>query len=91
MEIGTRASLDVKCHHHHIFCRVNLKLNPPPPHDQKVWHYDRANARLLRRSIDNLNWEGLFNQNSDPNWQVHFFIKTLLNIFSNFIPNELLQ
>ena len=49
-----------------LFAAVNLKPNPPPPHDQKVWHYDRANARLLRRSIDNLNWEGLFNQNSDP-------------------------
>ena len=34
MESRTRASLDVLCHHQIIFCRANLKLNPPPPYDQ---------------------------------------------------------
>ena len=38
-----------------------------------------------------MNWEGLFNQNPDHNWQVHFFTRTLLNIFSNFIPNEVVR
>ena len=63
----------------------------PPPYDRKVWHYDRANVVLLRRSIDNLNWENLFDQNPGPNWQVQIFTETLLNIISNFVPNEFVR
>ena len=82
MESGTRASLDVKCHH---------QLNPPPPRDRKVWHYDRANVRLLRRSIDNFNWEGLFNQNPDPDWQVHSLPKPYSIYFLILFQMKLLQ
>ena len=64
---------------------------PPPPYDRKVLHYDRANVVLLKRSIGNLNWENLFNQNPDPNWQVQIFTKTLCNIISNFIPNKFVR
>ena len=91
MESGNRASLDVLCYHQIIFCRANLKLSPPPPppplYDRKVWHYDRANVVLL----GNLNWENLFNQDPDPNWQVQIFTKTLLNIISNFVPNKIVR
>ena len=91
MESGTRASLDVVCHHQIIFCRVNLKPSPPPSYNRKVWHYNRADIILLRRSIANFNWENSFNQNPNPNWQVEFFTKTLLNIISNFIPNKIVK
>ena len=91
IENGTRASLDITCHHQIIFCRINMTLMPPPPYDRKVWHYSRANIDSLRRSIDNVNWEDQFNQNLDPNWQVEYFTKTILNIISNFIPNDIVK
>ena len=53
---------------------------------RKVWHYNRANKRLIRRTISEFPWyEHL--KNHDPNWQVEFFNNTILNIMSNFIPN----
>ena len=33
-------------------------------------------------------WRQHLNVNTDPNWQVKTFTDTLLNIMSNFIPNE---
>ena len=68
-----------------------MTLMPPPPYDRKVWHYSRANIDSLRRSIDNVNWEDQFNHNLDPNWQVEYFTKTILNIISNFIPNDIVK
>ena len=34
-------------------------------------------------------WLQHFNTNSDPNWQVKTFTKIVLNIMTNFIPNEI--
>ena len=36
----------------------------------------------------NFPWRQHLNLNTDPNWQVKTFTDTLLNIMSNFIPNE---
>ena len=69
MESGTRASLDIVCHHQMVYCRVKLKPIPPPSYERKVWHYSRANVRLLRRRIQNFDWINHFRTNSDPNWQ----------------------
>ena len=33
-------------------------------------------------------WHQYLNINTDPNWQVKMFTDVLLNIMSNFIPNE---
>ena len=38
--------------------------------------------------MTNFPWRQHLNLNTDPNWQVKTFTDTLLNIMSNFIPNE---
>ena len=38
--------------------------------------------------MTNFPWRQHLNVNTDPNWQVKTFTDTLLNIMSNFIPNE---
>ena len=91
LDSGTRASLDSFCHHQIIHCKINHKLPPPPPFERRIWHYNRANQVGLKRSIQNFPWSQHFSMNTDPNWQVKQFNEIILNIMSNFIPNEMKQ
>ena len=91
LESGTRASLDVVCHHQIIYCRVNLKPISPPPYERKVWHYNRAIIPLLRRSIVKFDWGNHFRNNSNTNWQAESFNEILLNIISKFVPNKIVK
>ena len=38
LDSGTRASLDPKCHHQIIYCKINFKIPPLPPSERKIWH-----------------------------------------------------
>ena len=88
LDSGTRASLDSFCHHQITYCKVNFNTPPPPPFERNIWHYDRANIPLLKRSLLRFPWLQHLNINQDPNWQVKTFTKYFLNIMANFIPNE---
>ena len=88
IDSGTRASLDIKCHHQIIHGKVNFKIPPPPPVERKIWHYCRANSSAIQRSMESFPWAYHLSINPDPNWQVKTFQETVLNIMSNFIPNE---
>ena len=67
---------------------MNFQLPPPPSFERKIWHYDRANITLIRRCISCFPWSDVLNKNPDPNWQAETFTEILLNIMTNFIPNE---
>ena len=43
----------------------------------------------MKRSMTSFPWFQRLNINTDPNWQVKTFTDALLNIMSNFIPNEI--
>ena len=85
---GTRASLDPKCHHQIIHCKINFRIPPPPPCERRHWHYQRANEDSIQNSLKNFPWAQHFSLNDDVNWQVKSFTEIVLNIMSNFIPNE---
>ena len=59
----------------------------PPPYESLVWDYKRANNDAIINSINQANWEFLF-FNDNVHQQVYIFSKTLMNTFSNFIPNR---
>ena len=59
----------------------------PPPYESLVWDYKRANNDAIINSINQANWEFLF-FNNNVHQQVYIFSKTLMNTFSNFIPNR---
>ena len=42
---------------------------------------------LIKRSLESFDWKNAFS-NCNPNEKVSVLTKTLLNIMSNFIPNE---
>ena len=50
LQSGTRPSLDPKCHHDIIHCKINYKIPPPPPHERTIWHYNRANTDSIQRN-----------------------------------------
>ena len=59
----------------------------PPPYERLVWDYKRANTDAIISSINQVDGEFLF-INKNVHQQVSIFNKTLMNIFSNFIPNK---
>ena len=88
LESGTRASLDSSCHHQITHCKINYQIPPPLPFQRKIWHYDRADCAAIKRSLINFPWQQHLNINNNPNWQVETLTEIILNIMSNFIPNE---
>ena len=88
LDCGTRASLDTYCHHQIVYCKINLRIPPPPPFERRIWHFNRANTAAIKRSMNSFPWFQHLKINTDPNWQVKTFTATFLNIMSNFIPNE---
>ena len=85
---GTRLSLDPKCHHQIIHCKINVRIPPIPPSERRTWNYQRANINAIQRSLFNFPWEQQLSLNTDVDWQVKTFNETVLNIMTNFIPNE---
>ena len=87
VDSGTHSTLNPKCHYQITYCKLNLNIKYPPPYQRLVWDYKRANVESIKRSVELVNWETLF-QNKTVHKQVFIFNETLMNIFSNFIPNK---
>ena len=87
IEFGVHSSLYPNCHHQKSFAKFELKFFYPPPYERNVWHYKQANVELIRRTIDNFDWNRVLD-NVNPNRQISIFNDTILNIISNFIPHE---
>ena len=84
---GVHASLHTNCLHQIVYAKLNLKIEYTPLYERLVWDYNKTNTQLLNRTTDTFNWEKLL-ENKNVNDQVYLFIKTMLNIFHNFIPNK---
>ena len=86
---GTYSSLHPNCHHQIIYANINFKLFYPPPYERQVWHYNRGDIVGLKQSIENIDWSREF-LNLNVNQQVELFNNYLMNIFQNYIPNEII-
>ena len=89
IDSGIHPSLHQNCHHQIIFCKLNLKIEYPPPYAREVWDYGKAQTDLINRAIDQFDWINLF-LDKNINEQVILFNRTILNIFHNFIPNKII-
>ena len=52
-----------------------------------MWDYKKADPNNIRKAIDLVNWEMLFDQKSIEA-EIATFNDTMLNIFRNFVPNK---
>ena len=86
---GVYPSLHSNCHHQITYANIDFNIYFPPPYERQVWHYSRADIENIRLSIDNINWIMTFN-NLNVDKQVELFNEYLMNIFNNFIPNEII-
>ena len=87
---GVLPSLHPNCHHQIIYANINFKTIFPPPYERLLWHYERAEKDSIRHSIDTVDWERIFH-NKHVNLQVEIFNEYLMNIFKNYIPNEIIE
>ena len=87
IESGVHSSLHSHCHHQIIFAKFNLQVIYPPPYVWDVWRYKDGNTELIRRAVNEFNWQRAF-LNNNVNEKVDIFNSTILNILSNFIPQE---
>ena len=88
LKSGVRPSLDPTVKHQITFCKINFKIPPPPKFQRKLWHFKSAQPELIQRSIANFPWITELSKFSNPTQQVSLLNKTILNIMSNFVPNE---
>ena len=88
LDSGVRPSLDPTVKHQITFCKVNFKIPPLPDFTRKIWHFNRARTDLIQRAITEFPWEARLRQNPNPNEQVGLLNQCVLNIMSNFVPNE---
>ena len=84
---GVHASLHPNCHHQIIHTSFNLNITYPSPYKRLIWDYKKTDSEKIRKALDWVNWESLFN-NKDVNTQVSILNETVLNVFSNYVPNK---
>ena len=89
-ETGVHPSLNPLCHHHIVYGELNVRCPPIPNFTRKIWDYAAANGHAIQQCIETFDWERHLG-NLDPDTQAEFFTETLLNIFSNYIPNKELK
>ena len=76
VESGTQPSLHPNCHHQIIYAKSNLEVLYPPPYTREVWHYKDSNVDLIRRSINEFDWDSAF-ANKHVDEKVLTFNKTV--------------
>ena len=86
-ESGVYPSLHPKCHHQIVFAKLNLKVEYPPLYERLFWDYKNADIPSINRVLDIFEW-GNSSEGKNVHEQFHFFNKTILNIFHNYIPNK---
>ena len=60
MNSGVNSSLHPNCHHHIVHSRFNLNFYYPPPCPRLTWDYKKADSIKIRKALDTVNWERLF-------------------------------
>ena len=88
LDSGVRPSLDPTVKHQITFCKINFKIPRLPKFSRKIWHFDRARIDLIQRAISAVPWEIKLGNFTNPTEQVDFLNQCILNIMSNYVPNE---
>ena len=84
---GVHASFHPNCHHQIVHSSFNLNIYYPLPYQQLIWDYKKADANIIRKALDSVNWERLFDS-KNINEQVIALNETILNVFRNYVPNK---
>ena len=80
-------SLHPNCHHQIVYAKFELGIYFAPPYSRDVCHYKDLKTEHTKREIQKFHWQRSF-LNTIVNEKVVIFNSTVLNILSNFIPQE---
>ena len=67
--------------------KFNLNISYSPRYQRLIWDYEKADSEKIKKALDSLNWERLFNK-KNIDVQVAAFNETILNVFRNYVPNK---
>ena len=84
---GIHPSLHSNSHHQIIYGKFNLKIFYPRLYERHIWHYKHANINMISKAIQGFDWDKAFLEKRTEE-KASILTKTILNIMSNFIPNE---
>ena len=84
---GVHASLHPNCHHQIVHSSFNLNIYYPLPYQRLIWDYKKADAKIIRKALDSVNWERLFD-NKSINERAITLNETILNVFRNYVPKK---
>ena len=90
IESGVHSSLHSNCHHQIGFAKSNLNFFYPPPYEREMWHCNRLNTDLIRRSIHEFFWENRFSKMQTKKCiylmkQLRIFFLTLYHTRQSFV------
>ena len=85
---GVHPSLHEQCHHQIVYGKLSVSNITLPPYTRKIWFYDKADFVKIVKSIETFRWQEHLQKIACPNEQVKLLNEVLLNIYSNFIPNQ---
>lgn len=84
---GGRSPLHPNYHQQIVYYSFNLIIYYPPRYQCLVWDYKKADSIKIRKALDFVNWERLFDR-KDINVQVIALNETILSVFRNYLPNK---
>ena len=88
IESGVHPSLHEQCHHQIVYGKLSVSNIAVPPYTRKIWYYDKADIIGIMKSIEMFRWQQHLDNITHPDEQVKLLNEGLLNMYSNFIPNE---
>ena len=68
---GVHVSLHPNCHPQIVHSSFNLNICYPPPYQRLIWDYKKADANIIRKALDSVNWERLFDSKTLMNKSLH--------------------
>ena len=88
IESGVHQSLHEHYHHQIVHGKLSVSNIALPSYTRKIWYYGKADFVAIVKSIDIFKWHEDLDKIGCPNEQVKLLNEVLLNIYSNFIPNQ---
>ena len=86
MQSGAHSSLHLNCYHQRVFAKFNLFILYSLPYKRIVWFYEKADAELMGKAINEFDWIRALSNFSIG--EKNYFTKTFLNLIHNFISEE---
>ena len=88
VDTGVHPSLHEQCHHQNFYGKLSVSNIAPSPYSRRIWYYNKTNFVNIMKSIEMFRWHEQLGKITCPDAQVKLLNDVLLNIYSNFIPNE---